>query len=293
MIIKGRSRANPGELATHLLRADTNEHVEIIEVRGTVATDVRGALREMCAVAAGSACKKNLYHGSINVRISERLDIEQWRFTIDALEKRLGLIGQPRVVVMHEKRTREHVHIVWSRIDPVRMCAISDSWNYRANEEVAREMERTFGHERVQGAHAERGGVDRPRRTRRHAEMQQAERTKVDVSAFSSELTDLWNATDGGTAFHAALTQKGYLLARGDRRQFVVVDRQGGAHSLARRVDGVRTADVRSKLSCIDPIDLPSVGQARSQQLEHIARANGRAASPETIVGVFREPLRT
>src|SRR5689334_12956206 len=182
MIIKGRSRANPDELARHLSRADTNERVELIEIRGTVAADLKGALREMCAVAAGSACKKNLYHGSINIRISEHLNIDQWRFVIDALEKRLGLTGQPRAVVMHEKRSREHVHVVWSRIDPVRMCAISDSWNYRANEEVAREMERTFGHERVQGAHAERSGVDRPRRTRSHAELQQAERTKVDLS---------------------------------------------------------------------------------------------------------------
>ena len=54
MIIKGRSRANADELATHLLRADTNERVEVIEIRGTVAMDVKGALREMCAVAAGS-----------------------------------------------------------------------------------------------------------------------------------------------------------------------------------------------------------------------------------------------
>ena len=54
MIIKGRSRAGPDELAVHLMRVDTNEVMEVIEIRGTVASDLKGALREMSAVAAGT-----------------------------------------------------------------------------------------------------------------------------------------------------------------------------------------------------------------------------------------------
>ena len=104
MIIKGRSRSGADELAAHLARVDTNERMEVIEVRGTVAADVKGALREMIAVAAGTRCKSSLYHASVNVRAEERMDADQWRFAIDTLESKLGLIGQPRVVVLGRRR---------------------------------------------------------------------------------------------------------------------------------------------------------------------------------------------
>ena len=93
------------------------------------------------------------------------------------------MTGQPRVVVVHEKEGREHCHIVWSRIDLDRMAAISDSHNYRKHEEVARALEKEFGHERVQGAHVERDGKQRPDRTPSHAEMLQADRTGVSPAA--------------------------------------------------------------------------------------------------------------
>ncbi|MFN1208979.1 relaxase/mobilization nuclease domain-containing protein, partial [Enterococcus lactis] len=78
---------------------------------------------------------------------------EQRAYAIDKLEAALGLTGQPRIVVVHEKEGREHCHIVWSRIDLDRMAAISDSHNYPKHEEVARALEREFGHARVQGVH--------------------------------------------------------------------------------------------------------------------------------------------
>ena len=53
MIIKGTSCAGAGRLAVHLMRTDTNERAEVKEIRGVVAEDLSGALREMEAVAAG------------------------------------------------------------------------------------------------------------------------------------------------------------------------------------------------------------------------------------------------
>jgi hypothetical protein len=43
---------------------------------------------------------------------------------IELLEERLGLKGQPRIIVHHVMKGRAHVHIAWSRIDTVRMRAI-------------------------------------------------------------------------------------------------------------------------------------------------------------------------
>ena len=59
------------------------------------------------------------------------------------------------------------------------------------------------------------------------------------------------------------------MLARGDRRDFVAIDPTGGMHSLARRVEGAKAADVRQRFADIDPASVPPVAQARQA-----ARAN-------------------
>ena len=64
MIIKGKSRSNPRGLAAHLGNAETNERITLIETRGTVADDLRGALLEMDAYALGTKCQRPLYHAA-------------------------------------------------------------------------------------------------------------------------------------------------------------------------------------------------------------------------------------
>ena len=267
MVIKGKSVAGATRVAVHLERTDTNEQMHVLELRGVAATDLRGALKEMEAVASACPnCKRPFYHASINTRADERLTPEQREQAIDRLEKELGLTGQPRVVVLHEKKDREHFHIVWSRIDIETMRTISDSHNYRRHEIVARELERAFGHERVQGAHIERDGQPRPERTPNHKEHQQAERTGITPKAARAHITALWQRTDSGASFQAALEQSGWTLARGDRRDFVVIDPKGAAHSLARRIDGATAKDVRARMSDIDMKRLPSVAEGRAAQ---------------------------
>ena len=272
MIIKGRSRGSARELIAHLQRLDTNEHLELIQVRGTVAQDLRGALTELAAVAAGTRCKRPLYHAALNVRIDEHLTREQWLHAIDVLEARLGLGGQPRALVMHLKRGRTHVHCVWSRIDAARMCAIPDSHNYRAHEETARDLEQEFGHAGVRGAFTGREDEPRPERTPRTWELQQAARTGTDLEVLSAQITALWHRADTGAAFTAALHEAGLVLAIGDRRQFVIVDENGAIHSLARRIEGVGVAGLRARLADLDVDVLPSVAVARARQ-EELQRA--------------------
>jgi len=273
MIIKGKSRAGPQQLAKHLGNAEKNERVSLIETRGTVAQDLRGALVEMDALAAGTRCERSLYHAAISPEPPHRLTPEQRAEAIDALEERLGLCGHARVVVMHEKLGRQHIHVVWSRIDLARMRSVSDSHNYRKHEEVARELERRFGHDRVQGAHHERDGVERPDRTPSRAELQQQERTGVTGKRVKEEVTAAFRASDGPEAFRAALEQRGYLLARGDRRDYVVIDRKGGVHSLARRIDGMKAAELREFMAPVSLEAVPTIDQAREIIAERERRA--------------------
>jgi hypothetical protein len=266
VIIKGKSVGGAKRLAVHLMRTDTNERAEVKELRGVAAEDLRGALLEMEAVAAGTRTTKPFYHGSINTRADERLTDEQRMHAIDRLEAALGLTGQARTIVVHEKEGREHCHIVWSRIDLERMAAISDSHNYRKHEEVARALEREFGHERVQGAHAERDGKERPERTPSHAEMLQADRTGLSPKQVKEEITELWRGSANGKDFSVALWRAGYVLARGDRRDYVVIDPRGGTHSLARRVEGAKVKDIRERMADLDPARVPSLADAKQLQ---------------------------
>ena len=53
----------------------------------------------------------------INPEPPNRLTPEQRAEAVGALERKLGLEGHARVVVVHDKKDREHIHVVWSRID--------------------------------------------------------------------------------------------------------------------------------------------------------------------------------
>jgi relaxase-like protein len=282
VVIKGGSVAGAARLSAHLQRTDSNERMEVLELRGVMAADLRAALIEIEAVTSATCpnCRKPFYHASINTRAGERLSDPQRYQAIDRLEKELGLTGQPRAVVVHQKKGREHCHVVWSRIDLAKLRAIRDSHNYRKHELVARELERAFGHERVQGAHIEREGRARPKRTPSHAEMQQGARTGITPQAARAHITKVWQQSDTGAAFAKALEDSGWTLARGDRRDFVAVDPKGGVHSLARRIDGAKVADVRARLVDLDLSASPSVAEARARQRARVPQEAARPQPP-------------
>lgn len=263
MIIKGKAVTGPQALARYLQSKEVNERAEIVEIRGTAASDPEGALIEMDAYAEGTRCQKPLYHAKINPEPPHRLTPEQRKEAIDLLEQRLGFAGHARVVVIHEKLNREHIHVIWSRIDLENMRAVSLSHNYRAHEEVSRELERRFGHNRVQGALAERENTERPERTLSAAEMRQEERTGISAKNVKAEVTAAFKASDNPESFRSALEDAGYVLAKGDRRDFVIVDQQGGVHSLGRRIDDMKAAELRAFMAPLDRNSLPTIEQAK------------------------------
>jgi hypothetical protein len=80
-----------------------------------------------------------------------------------------------------------------------------------------------------------------------------------------AEITACWRKTGNGAAFVEALKEKGYLLARGDSRAYVVIDLSGEVHSLARRIEGVRTKGLKERLSSDFPLEkLPDVETAKA-----------------------------
>lgn len=268
MIIKGGSRAGPKQLARHLARTDTNEQVRVLEMQWG-GDSLGAAFRDWQTLAAGTKGSKGLYHANIDPALGYHMTPDQWTRAVDVLEKELGLEGQPRAVVMHEKHGRQHIHVVWARTDIDSMKMRSDSYNYDAHERASLALEREFGHEQVPGKHAKRDREAQPEPPRaefNHAEWQQAERAKADPRALKAEITNLFERSDNPQAFQAALDDAGYILATGDRRALVIVDREGQAKSLARQIAGMRADGLNAFMLTMDRDALPNVEAARALQ---------------------------
>lgn len=281
MIINGGSRSNWRFFAKHLVKTEENEHVHVVDIRGLAAENVMEAFREMDALASGTRCKNFFYHANINPRADEVLTPEQWDKAVDTLESNLGLEGHSRFVVEHEKEGRAHRHVIWSRIDTDSMTAVSDSKNYAAHEHTARALEEEFGHVVVQGAHGHDG--KRPERGHDNWETFRGDRSGIDPKTVKVELSELWQQADSGKAFAAALDERGYVLCKGDRRDFCIVDAAGDAHSLARRLDGVKAAQVRERMADIDREGLPTVAEA-SQRVRLVeAEPEDPPAPPQDV----------
>jgi hypothetical protein len=283
VIIKGMARGRARQLAAHLLRSDQNESVKLCEARGTLASDVAGALEELEARGRAGRSKAPLYHASLSPEAAFPLRGEQIRQAVDLLEEKLGLCGQPRIIVLHRKDEREHVHVVWSRVSAETGRAISTSWNYRIHEAVSRELEVRFGHPSVQNSRPRSQRPSRRQALRDH-EVHQFQRSGSNADAVASELADLWQESESGEQFRQRLEEAGYILARGDRRSFVVIDRAGIVHSLTRRIRRTGT-ELKQKLGATD---IPSVAEARPTR---------RAARPQRglangIAPTFKDAAR-
>ena len=69
------------------------------------------------------------------------------------------------------------------------------------------------------------------------------------------------------------------MLARGDRRDFVIIDQAGQVHSLGRQIHGVKAAELREFMKGIDPQTLPTVEQAKGTQKELLEQAKAQVSS--------------
>ena len=268
MIINGGCRSGGGWFSKHLVNAEKNERVEIVDMRGVSAETVAGCFQEMKAVASGTRCKNYFYHANINIHDYEHLTPEEWEKAVDTLEKNLGLEGQARFVVEHEKAGRTHQHIIWSRIDVESMTAIRMSNDFVKHQITSRELEKEFNLEKGVSVLGNEKEGPRPERRPEQWEIFRGKDSGVDPQRMKMEITELWDKAGNGKEFETELGNHGYVLARGDRRNFCIVDSEGDVHSLARRIKGANAADVRARLADIDMKSLPNVEQAQESQRE-------------------------
>ncbi|MEO1197951.1 MAG: relaxase/mobilization nuclease domain-containing protein [Pseudomonadota bacterium] len=258
MILVGNQRGGAKDLALHLLK-DENEHVEVHELRGFASETLAEALSEAYAVSRGTRCKQFLFSLSLNPPPGENVRTEVFESAADRAEAKLGLSGQPRAIVFHEKEGRRHCHVVWSRINADAMKAVPLPYSKLKLKDVSRELYRENGWTMPHGL---MNAKERDPRNFTLAEWQQAKRHGRDPREIKTTFQDCWAVSDTQVAFAHALNERGYILARGDRRGFVAIDHRGEAYAVSKWV-GIRTKEVRAKLK--DAKSLPSVDQARTQ----------------------------
>ncbi|NVP56622.1 relaxase/mobilization nuclease domain-containing protein [Mycoplana rhizolycopersici] len=259
MILKGSQRGNGQNLAAHLMRIDDNEHVNIHELRGFSADDLHGAFKEAEAVSRGTKCRQYLFSLSLNPPSGKVVSLEAFNQAIDRVEERLGLTGQPRAIVGHEKDGRSHIHCVWSRIDADTMTARPLPFFKNRMMEISKSLYLEHGWDMP------RGMLDTAKRDPTNftlAEWQQAKRQGVDPRWTKQLVQDCWSRSDSGTTFDRALREYGFRLGRGDRRSFVLVDHEGGIQSLSRTL-GMTAKQMRGRLG--DGINLPDVGKLQRE----------------------------
>ena len=258
MILVGNQRGGARNLAAHLLSPD-NENVEIHEVRGFATDDVHGAFQEAHAMSLGTRCKQFLFSLSFNPPPQERVQTETFEDAIARAEDKLGLTDQPRVVIFHEKEGRRHAHVVWSRIDTEEMKAVQLSFTHRKLQDLSRELYLEHGWRMPDGL------ADKSRSDPRNFtldEWQQAKRQGQDPRTIKAALQDAWAVSDNKAALVYALKERGLFLARGDRRGYLAVDKDGEVYALPKWA-GVKTKDVRARLGEADA--LPTIEEAKAQ----------------------------
>lgn len=258
MILKGNRRGGSTQLALHLLNAEDNEHVTIHELRGFISDDLRGALTESYAISRGTQCRKFLYSLSLNPPEAECAPVEVFEKAINEIEKKLGFEGQPRAIVFHEKEGRRHAHCVWLRINAAEMKAIDPSFDKLQLRDMSRELYLELGWTMPRGL---MNSEERNPMNFTHAEWQQAKRQGMDPRTIKATLQDCWAVSDSPASFAAVLKERGYFLAKGDKRGAVVVDWRGEVYAVA-RMTGQKTKDVKARLADIST--LPSVDETKA-----------------------------
>jgi len=260
MIAKGVPHAQGARLARYLITGKDRERAELLELRGFAVENIIDAFRSVHVMANGSKCVFPFFHVSVRNPYGEKLDHDQWTHTANTIEHSLGLVNQPRAIAFHtcEETGESHMHVAWSRIDQESLTAKPLPYYKERLKRVSRALERHFGLTELSNVRKSPIAYAPTRR-----EEEQSRRLGIDLRDHRETIRDCFERSDCGRSFQRALADQGLVLARGDRRDFLAMDRAGGMHALGKRILGVNAAEVRARFSDLSPDQLPSVEEAR------------------------------
>jgi hypothetical protein len=245
VIIKGRPHGNAGNLARYLLTPKEGEKEFLMDLRDAASDDIRKALTDWEAIALCSTKgEKPLYHAHIRLRDGEALKEAQWLEVVQRMEEKLGFTNCARAIIGHNNAEKGlHLHIVWSRFDPVTGKLVSMSNDRKHHHAIAREAETEFGLEPV----PEKPAIERKKRRLSDREIRALKDRTENREKLEKIMRAAWEATDGGEEMKAMLNALGVDIQRGDRRDFVI-DYKGLKMNPVRMLEGVTAAAFRERM---------------------------------------------
>lgn len=249
MVIAGKIRGNASQLASYLLGQGTNEKITILDVDGQANADAgyfKDMLYSMELNSELTRSRNSVYHAYINPSPDDTTDramtMEEWQKSVDILTKQLGFEDQRKVVVLHEKPgARVHAHIVYERYNHERGVMATYEHNYNAHDKARAEMETVLNHQPT------------PQKSKNRDHHKQA-------------LIEIWQRTKTADDFIREAEANGYKIAKGTDRPFRVVDADGVSFDLVRKLDGIKTKEVKSRFA--DTELIPEKEAIREKQAE-------------------------
>lgn len=261
MIAKGNLHGDGRKLADYLQHHKKGETAELAELRGFASQHLREAFIDVETEARATRCRKPFFHSYVRLLRGERLSREEWLYCADRIEEKLKFTGQPRAIVFHHAGSATHMHIAWSRIDRERMQAIDPGLYKNKLKEICRELEHELGLTPVRNYPL----PGRKTRSVGRKEFEEARRLGTDLNQIRETIRACWDCSADGRSFVAALERESLTLARGERRDFVVVDQKGGLHALGKRIIGTTAKQTSERMADIRAA-LPSVKQAKVER---------------------------
>ncbi|MGB9154079.1 MAG: hypothetical protein WCD70_13450 [Alphaproteobacteria bacterium] len=279
MIIEGGSRSNTAFFGEHL--ADTeraNESAESVYSEGVGLGTPKEMLASFEARAAGSMVKNFFTHMAFNNKGDWPLNPAEEIKAYKMAAKKQGLEGQPFFIVRHVKPNGDqHFHTITLRIGADGKAVNNDYRDQFRMAESSREIEKALGLRRMENVIKRDPAAKQTQKWERY----RGAATGYSVKRVARDLKDIRAKTGdmNGLAFVRALEHSRYVLARGDKLPFVIIDRTGTTHPLGARLS-LKPDALAGFMRDVLPGSLPSIKEARAEQ---------RRAQKEENKGVIRE----
>ncbi|EHQ29824.1 relaxase/mobilization nuclease domain-containing protein [Mucilaginibacter paludis] len=232
MFVAGKIRGNAPQLGRYFFAPGENERITILHLDGREDATQEEFMDFLYSVELNSELtrsKNSSYHAYINPNpedttlIDRVMTKEEWLRSVEILTEKLEYEDQRHGAVLHDLGNgRVHAHIVYERYNHERGTMATYKDNYKAHDEARDQIEKEFGHKPT------------PKKNKNRGHHKQT-------------LTEIWNRTNTAGEFMQQAEASGYKIAKGTDRPFRVVDSDGIGFDLVRKLDGIKTQDVKER----------------------------------------------
>lgn len=262
----------------HDKKAQTTERVAWSETRNLHTDNIDNASKVMAYTDINSESLKRsfggsstgvkresgaVYHFSLSEDPKNSPTQEQWSIYVDKNIERLGLEEHQYYMVAHNDEDHAHVHVVVNLIHPETGKINSLHNDYKKMDKLAHEYEL-------------KNGIVCEERHKKYQAWEQEKKAfkeKQNRETYANKVTDAFKQSDNSQSFKAALEDEGLSLAKGNRRSFVLVDRQGEIFALNRLINfdndiqrKEKNQQINEKLQGIDKNSLPLANQLQEER---------------------------